>query len=257
MTASRNNRLQSSHAIGATTPPLIEIPIGRYFESVAARFADNEALVSCHQGVRLTYRELDRESNRLASALLRSGLGKGDRAGIWAHNSAEWLLMQIATAKVGVILVNINPAYRVTELEYALNKVGCKVLVTMTAYKSSDYVGIVRELVPELAGSRSGELRAARVPSLRTVVHLGTEALPGLLRFDELTARGDPADPAVAALGAQLDATEPINIQFTSGTTGFPKGATLTHRNILNNGYFIGEAMKLGAHDRLCVPVPL
>ena len=152
MTASRKNRLQASHATGATSPPLIETPIGRYFESVAARFTDNEALVSRHQGVRMTYRELDRESGRLASALLRSGLGRGDRAGIWAHNSAEWLLMQLATAKVGIILVNINPAYRVTELEYAFNKGGCKMLVTMTAYKSSDYVGIVREMVTELAG---------------------------------------------------------------------------------------------------------
>ncbi|MEO6408742.1 MAG: AMP-binding protein [Burkholderiaceae bacterium] len=250
-------RLQTSHAIGARTPALIDAPIGTYFRSVADRLPGNEALVSRHQDVRMSYAELDRRSSMLASALLRSGLATGERAGIWAHNSAEWLLMQLATAKIGVILVNINPAYRITELEYALNKVGCKLLVTMTAYKTSDYIGILRDLVPELSSARVGELNAPRVPALRTVVHLGGEALPGMMRFADLLARGDAADAQVAAAGERLDAHDPINIQFTSGTTGFPKGATLTHHNILNNGFFVGEAMKLGERDRLCIPVPL
>ncbi|WP_423460247.1 AMP-binding protein [Ottowia sp. VDI28] len=251
------NRLTQSHDVGTTHTPLIEAPIGRHFEAMAARFPAREALVSRHQGVRFTYAELDREANRLASALIRAGLAKGERVGIWAHNSSEWLLMQIATAKVGIVLVNINPAYRVTELEYALNKVGCKMLVTMTAFKTSDYLAIVNDLAPELASATPGELNAVRAPALKTVVQLGTAPQPGMLSFADLMATGDPADPEVARIGATLDANEPINIQFTSGTTGFPKGATLTHRNILNNGFFIGECMKLTEHDRLCIPVPL
>jgi len=250
-------RLTLSHDVGATDQPLIDVPIGRHFEAMAARFPQREALVSRHQGVRYTYAELDREANRLASALMRAGLERGDRAGIWAHNGSEWLLMQIATAKAGIVLVNINPAYRVTELEYALNKVGCKMLVTMTAYKTSDYLAIVNDLVPELANSTPGRLVAARAPTLRTVVQLGRAPVAGMLGFAELLAAGDPDDPAVARVGARLDADDAINIQFTSGTTGFPKGATLSHRNILNNGFFIGECMKLSEHDRLCIPVPL
>ena len=250
-------RLTHSHDIGSIDLPLIEAPIGRYFEVIAKRFPEREALVSRHQGLRYTYAELDRQASRLASALVRSGLAKGDRAGIWAHNSAEWLLMQLATAKAGIVLVNINPAYRVTELEYALNKVGCKMLVTMTAFKTSDYLGIVNELAPELAKSRIGRLSAARVPELKTVVQLGKTPVPGMLSFAELMSIGDPGDPEVTRIGDTLDVHDPINIQFTSGTTGFPKGAMLTHRNILNNGFFIGDCMKLTEQDRLCIPVPL
>jgi fatty-acyl-CoA synthase len=256
-------RYTSSQDRGANDPPLIDQTIGQHFLAIADRFPDREALVSRHQRQRLNYRQLERQSARLASALLRSGVAKGDRVGIWAHNCSEWLLMQIATARVGVILVNINPAYRITELEYALNKVGCSMLVTMTAFKTSDYLAIVRELIPELAAAAStavtapGSIGAARAPALRTVVQLGSEQVPGMVRFADWIASGDPDDPAVAAAEAAVVATDPINIQFTSGTTGFPKGATLTHRNILNNGFFIGEAMKLTEHDRLCIPVPL
>ena len=249
--------LQESQDAGSRDVPLLDATIGQHFQAIARQFPHREALVSRHQGRRFTYAELDAESNRLASALLRSGLAVGDRAGIWAHNCYEWLLMQLATAKVGVILVNINPAYRVTELEYALNKVGCKLLVTMAAYKTSDYLAIIRELAPELAQAAPGALNAARAPQLRCVVQLGDEPQPGVLTFTELLARGDAVDPAVAQVGVGLNASDPINIQFTSGTTGFPKGATLTHRNILNNGFFIGEAMRLTQHDRLCIPVPL
>ena len=249
--------LTQSQDAGPTDVALIEDTIGRNFEAMAKRFPDREALVSRHQGIRYTYAQLDRESNRLASALLRAGVAAGDRIGIWAHNSSEWLLMQVATAKVGIVLVNINPAYRVTELEYALNKVGCKMLVTMTAYKTSDYLGIVRELAPELATSKPGQLQAGRAPALKTVVQLGEGNEPGMLSFSQLMESGSADDPAVSKIGAGLKAIDPINIQFTSGTTGFPKGATLTHRNILNNGFFIGEAMKLTEKDRLCIPVPL
>jgi len=252
-----NQTRELSHAVGATHPPLIEQTIGRCFEEVADRLSDHEALVSCQQGLRYTYGQLNREANRLASALLRAGLRTGDRIGIWSHNNAQWLLTQLATAKVGIVLVNINPAYRASELEYALNKVGCRMLITMTAFKTTDYLEIVRELAPELGSSIPGALCAPRLPELRWVVHLGSEAVPGTILFEDLAAQGDADDPAVQAAGASLKPTDPINIQFTSGTTGFPKGATLSHRNILNNGFFVGEAMRFTENDRLCVPVPL
>ncbi|WP_332775492.1 AMP-binding protein [Polaromonas sp.] len=242
-----------SLARGATDVPLIEQTLGDFFDAMVERQPDHEALVSAHQGLRYSYRALQTEANRLASALLGLGLAPGDRVGIWSHNNAQWVLMQLATAKVGLVLVNINPAYRVAELEYALNKVGCKALVTMARFKTSDYIGMLREL-----GS-------ARLPQLQTIAWIdepgkGGEKpgdVPGMLRFSDLLAQGDPQDPRVAAIAKTLRATDPINIQFTSGTTGFPKGATLTHRNILNNGFFIGEAMKLTPADRLCIPVPL
>lgn len=250
-----------SMAHGATDVPLIEQTIGDFFDDMAARQGDHEALVSVHEGKRYSYRELRREVDRLASALLGLGLMPGDRVGIWSHNNAPWVLMQLATAKVGIVLVNINPAYRTSELEYALNKVACKALVTMKRFKTSDYVGMLRELAPELAGSAPGALKSARLPHLRTVAWIdaaGDEGeLPGLLRFSALHESGRADDPQVAAIARTLKAGDPINIQFTSGTTGFPKGATLTHRNILNNGFFIGECMKLTPVDRLCIPVPL
>jgi fatty-acyl-CoA synthase len=253
--------LTRSLSCGATDVPLIEQTLGDFFDAMVARQPEHEALVSAHQQVRYTYRELQADSNQLASALLGLGLKPGDRVGIWSHNNAQWLLMQLATAKVGLILVNINPAYRVAELDYALNKVACKALVTMARFKTSDYVGMLRELAPELSTAQPGALQSARLPHLRSVVWLDesgqTDELPGLLRFSTLLATGNATDPRLAATAKLLHATDPINIQFTSGTTGFPKGATLTHRNILNNGFFIGEAMKLTPKDRLCIPVPL
>ena len=252
--------LRDSLASGPTDQPLLEQTIGDFFDAMAARQPGHEALVSVHQRQRYSYDALRQASNQLASALLGLGLVRGDRIGIWSHNNAEWVLMQLATAKVGLVLVNINPAYRVAELEYALNKVGCKALVSMARFKTSDYLGMLRELAPELAAA-SGPLQAARLPALRHVVWIDTptdaQDEPGMQRFSQLLASGDAADPRLAAIAATLSAHDPINIQFTSGTTGFPKGATLTHRNILNNGFFIGECMRLTQADRLCIPVPL
>ena len=249
--------LTTSYACGSTAQPLITRTLGEFFDDMAARQGERDALVSLHQQRRLSWTQLAREVDTLASAMLASGLQRGDRVGIWAHNCVEWVLMQLATAKVGIVLVNINPAYRVAEVEYALNKVGCKALVLMPEFRTSDYLGMMRELAPELAHCAPGELRAARLPELRLLVHLGETDEPGMLRFDDWMRRGEPGDAEVARAARELDAHDPINIQFTSGTTGFPKGATLTHSNILNNGYFIGEAMRLGADDRLCIPVPL
>ncbi|MCL1961696.1 MAG: AMP-binding protein [Desulfovibrionaceae bacterium] len=247
-----NAEPSASYARGRTDVPLIEQTIGDFFDGMAARQPDALALVSRHEGRRLSYSELQAEATRLASALLRAGLKPGERVGIWSHNNVPWVLMQIATAKAGLILVNINPAYRTAELEYALNKVDCKALVTMPRFKTSEYLAMLREL------------GAARLPGLKAVWWIdragdADEAaldIP-LARFSSLLATGDAQDGRVAQVQRLLHATDPINIQFTSGTTGFPKGATLTHRNILNNGFFIGECMKLTSADRLCIPVPL
>ena len=253
-----------SYARGATDVPLIEQPIGAFFDAIAARQPDHEALVSVHQRRRYSYRELQVETDRLASALLSLGLQPGERVGIWSHNNAEWVLLQLATAKVGLILVNINPAYRTAEVEYALNKVNCKALVTMARFKTSDYLGMLRELAPEWAHAQPGQLESVTLPHLHSVIWIdetgqgqSEEVQPGLMRFSDLLASGNADDSRLPAIAATLKATDPINLQFTSGTTGFPKGATLTHRNILNNGFFIGEAMRLTPADRLCIPVPL
>ena len=253
-----------SLARGATDVPLIEQTLGDFFDAMVERQPDHEALVSVHQRRRYSYRELQRETDRLASALLGLGLLPGERVGIWSHNNAEWVLMQLATARVGLILVNINPAYRTAEVEYALNKVACRALVTMASFKTCDYLGMLRELAPEWAHGQSGQLESVKLPHLRSVVWIDEavqghtdESQPGFTRFSSLLASGNPDDPRLAAIAATLQASDPINIQFTSGTTGFPKGATLTHRNILNNGFFIGEAMQLTPADRLCIPVPL
>ncbi len=246
-----------SYVHGAVGTPLLGETLGRNFDRAVAAWGDRPGLVVRSQGVRWSYAELGARTDAFAAGLLALGLAPGDRVGIWSLNNAEWVVTQIATAKAGLILVNINPSYRATELDYALNMVGVSALVTATAFKSSDYMGMLRALLPELATATPGSLHAARVPTLRSVIQIGA-ASPGTLAFEEVAARGGPAERArLAALAETLQFDDPINIQFTSGTTGSPKGTTLTHHNVLNNGFFIGEAMRLGPQDRLCIPVPL
>jgi fatty-acyl-CoA synthase len=250
--------IEQSYVHGASSQPLIGETIGRYLDAACARWAERPALVVRHQRVRLTYAELRREVDRVAAGLVALGLVPGDRVGIWSPNNTEWVLTQFATAKAGLILVNINPAYRVAELEYALNKVGCKALILAEQFKTADYVGMLRELAPELLSATPGCLEATRLPQLRTVIVIAASAPAGMLRFADVAECGGAAEhDTLAALAPQLQFDQPINIQFTSGTTGHPKGATLSHHNILNNGFFIGEAMRLGPDDRLCIPVPL
>ncbi|MBP7334864.1 AMP-binding protein [Niveispirillum sp.] len=239
--------------VGPTDPPLLPWTIGQALENAARTWGGRDALVVPGQGVRWTWAGLAERADRLAAGLLALGLEPGDRVGIWSPNRAEWTLTQFATARAGLVLVTINPAYQAAELDYALNKVGCRALVLAPGFKGSDYVGLLRSLAPEMADGVP--LRAARLPALRHVILLGDGAVPGTIPFASLTEGADPA--ALAAVAARLSPDDAINIQFTSGTTGQPKGATLTHRNILNNGYFAGLGMALGPDDRICAPVPL
>ena len=251
-------KLIQSYVHGASAVPLIGDTVGVHFDRAVARWPESEALVVRRQGVRWTYRELQRQVEAFAAGLLALGVEPGDRVGIWSPNNAEWVVTQLATAKAGIILVNVNPAYREAELEYALNKAGCKVLITASAFKSTNYIATLLKLAPELESCRPGELHAARLPALRTTISLADTPLPGIVRFADVPAIAEPVHrQRLEELASVLQFDDPINIQFTSGTTGFPKGATLTHHNILNNGFFVGEAMRLTSHDRLCIPVPL
>src|SRR6188472_189008 len=229
--------MEPSYASGTSSTPLLGDTIGDNLDRTIARFPDREALVAVHQDLRYTYSQFGEAVDRTARAFIAAGIEAGERVGIWSPNCAEWALVQYATAKAGIILVNVNPAYRTSELEYALRQSGCRMLVAATAFKTSDYVGMVEEVRPAL-------------PGLEQVVFIGRD-------WEEFLAAGDGVDPSeLQARQAATQFDDPINIQYTSGTTGFPKGATLSHHNILNNGYLVGEGCRFTEADRVCIPVP-
>lgn len=246
-----------SYVQGGKHPELAYATIPQLLRDAVSRYGPREALV--FPEARLSYYDLDRAVDALASGLLALGLQKGDRLGIWSPNRLEWVLTQFATARIGVVLVNINPAYRLSELEYALNKVGCKALVLAQTFKTSNYVEMLRTLAPELASCDKGRLQAARLPHLRHVIIMGDVGRDaGAWSFDEVSNLGGPAQQLrLPEIDRTLQPDDAINIQFTSGTTGQPKGATLSHYNIVNNARFVTDRIKLTENDRLAIPVPL
>jgi len=237
---------------------LLTQTIGQAFDATVARCCDSEALVSRHQGLRYSWRQLAEQVEIYARALIALGVNTGDRVGIWSPNCAQWCILQLASAKVGAILVNINPAYRVGELEYVLRQSGCRWLVCAEAFKTSDYHAMVQALVPELTSARPGELASECLPELRGVISLAANPPAGFLPWHALAERaGQTSVEACTARQQSLQFDQPVNIQYTSGTTGAPKGATLSHYNILNNGFMVGESLGLTARDRMVIPVPL
>ena len=250
--------LTRSYVHGASTTPLRGETIGEAFDRIAARWPDRDALIVRHQGIRWSWAELAGRVDAFAAGLVALDLEVGDRIGIWSPNNAEWAIAQFAAAKAGLVLVNINPAYRRTELEYALTTVECKALITARSFKASDYLEMLGELAPELHRSAPGALRAARLPALRLVIRVDNTPAPGLMTFGEVLQGASPhARARLHDRTRALQFDDAVNIQFTSGTTGHPKGATLTHHSILNNGLFVGQAMGLTEQDRICIPVPL
>jgi fatty-acyl-CoA synthase len=250
--------LKQSYFCGASSDPIIYETIGNFFEGVVAKYPDTEAVVACHQDVRWTYAEFNKRIDDLATGLLKLGIQTGDRVGVWGPNSSEWVVTQMATAKIGAILVNINPAYRLYELEYAMNKSGCRAIVSAEQFKTSKYLEMLYALAPELNSCEPGQLKSEKLPDLDIVIRMGDARSPGMFNFPDICEAGGAEERArLKQLKSELRPDDPINIQFTSGTTGNPKGATLTHCNILNNGYLTGAGMRLSPTDRLCMPVPL
>ncbi len=247
-----------AHVSGERAVPLLEQTIPAIFSDTVSRYGTLDAAVFVGQDKRFTWNELSEAVDALAAGFLALGLEKGDRVGIWSPNRWEWLVTQFATARIGLILVNINPAYRLTELEYALNKVSCRALVTAAQFKTSDYLGMIETLAPEVATAEPGKLKARKLPALRSIIRMGEENSPGMFNFaDVLAMAGRDEHDSLDRISDGLKPGDAINIQFTSGTTGAPKGATLTHRNIVNNGNFVTSAIRLTVDDRLCIPVPL
>ena len=250
--------LAVSYASGPSDKPLLGSTIGKFFDYAAGRYAEREAVVSIHQQVRFTYSELAERVNKLAKAFISAGFQKGDRIGIWSPNNVQWLITQYATAKAGLILVTINPAYRSHELAYVLRQSGCKGLILQNNLRSSNYEQMLCELCPELSNVSTGKLVSIEYEHLTTIISTTESSVSGIYNwtdFNDLS--NDSGDQDLDARLNSQDMDDPINIQYTSGTTGFPKGATLSHHNILNNGYFVAETMNFDESDRLVVPVPL
>ena len=250
--------LAVSYASGPSDKPLLGSTIGKFFDYAAGRYAEREAVVSIHQQVRFTYSQLAERVNKLAKAFISAGFQKGDRIGIWSPNNVQWLITQYATAKAGLILVTINPAYRSHELAYVLRQSGCKGLILQNNLRSSNYEQMLCELCPELPNVSTGKLVSIEYEHLTTIISTTESSVSGIYNwadFNDLS--NDSSDQDLDARLNSQDMDDPINIQYTSGTTGFPKGATLSHHNILNNGYFVAETMNFDESDRLVVPVPL